>query len=200
MTSKTASSSSTRTRRTSSSTSFSAISRSSRFARLRDELADAGIRSKRRTAARRLRLWRPELFPRGALSDAAEPSLPRRDPHKGNAYPGEHAAIVDEPLWDEVQAALAANRVERATGARASSPSLLTGMVFDEERRAPDADPCGQEGNALPLLCFDLPRHRGRKEPVERPADTGGQSGRPGDQQASHLSCRPRSSPRRPRQ
>ncbi len=24
--------------------------------------------------------------------------------HKGNAYPGEHAAIVDKPLWDAVQA------------------------------------------------------------------------------------------------
>ena len=29
---------------------------------------------------------------------------------------------------------LAANRVERAMGARASHPSLLTGMVFDETR------------------------------------------------------------------
>ena len=23
-------------------------------------------------------------------------------PHKGNAYPGEHAAIIDQPLWDGV--------------------------------------------------------------------------------------------------
>jgi hypothetical protein len=47
--------------------------------------------------------------------------------------------IVDKPLWDDVQAVLAANRVERATGARASHPSLLTGMVFDEtgERLTP---------------------------------------------------------------
>ena len=60
-------------------------------------------------------------------------------PHKGNAYPGEHPAIVDKPLWDDVQAVLAGNRVERTTGARASHPSLLTGMVFDEtgERLTP---------------------------------------------------------------
>jgi site-specific DNA recombinase len=60
-------------------------------------------------------------------------------PHKGNSYPGEHPAIVDKPLWDDVQAVLAANRVERTTGARASHPSLLTGMVFDEtgERLTP---------------------------------------------------------------
>ncbi|MGC2223541.1 MAG: hypothetical protein WA624_14880 [Methylocella sp.] len=45
----------------------------------------------------------------------------------------------NKPLWDDVQAVLAANRVDRATGARASHPSLLTGMVFDEtgERLTP---------------------------------------------------------------
>jgi site-specific DNA recombinase len=46
-------------------------------------------------------------------------------------YPGEHPAIVDKPLWDDVQAGLAANRVERTTGGSTSHPSLLTGMVFD---------------------------------------------------------------------
>jgi hypothetical protein len=42
-------------------------------------------------------------------------------------------------LWNDVQAVLAANRVDRATGARASHPSLLTGLVFDEtgERLTP---------------------------------------------------------------
>ena len=51
--------------------------------------------------------------------------------HKGNSYPGEHPAIIDQPLWDEVQAVLAQNRIERATGARAKQPSLLGGLVFD---------------------------------------------------------------------
>jgi len=59
--------------------------------------------------------------------------------HKGNSYPGEHSAIVDKPVWDAVQAALAENRVARATGARTKQPSLLTGMIFDEagERLTP---------------------------------------------------------------
>ena|ERR1700731_3608567 len=55
-------------------------------------------------------------------------------PHKGNSYPGEQPAIVGKPLWDDVQAVLAANRVERATGAR--HPSLLTGMVTTALRAA----------------------------------------------------------------
>jgi hypothetical protein len=51
--------------------------------------------------------------------------------HRGKSYPGEHAAIIDQSLWDEVQAVLAKNRVERATGVHAKSPSLLGGFVFD---------------------------------------------------------------------
>jgi site-specific DNA recombinase len=51
--------------------------------------------------------------------------------HKGKSYPGEHPAIIDQPLWDEVQAVLTQNRVERATGARAKHPNLLGGLVFD---------------------------------------------------------------------
>ena len=35
-------------------------------------------------------------------------------------YPGEHKAIVDEALWDEVQRKLVANRVDRAIGAEAA--------------------------------------------------------------------------------
>ncbi len=81
-----------------------------------------------------------QTLSRGALYLMLQNRLYRgKIPYKGQCYPGEHEAIVDEPLWDEVQAALAANRVERATGARAARPSLLTGMVFDEsgERLTP---------------------------------------------------------------
>jgi site-specific DNA recombinase len=51
--------------------------------------------------------------------------------HKGKSYPGEHPAIVDQALRDEVQAVLAQNRVERGTGAHAKHPRLLGGFVFD---------------------------------------------------------------------
>ena len=53
--------------------------------------------------------------------------------HKGNAYPGEHSAIAEKALWDEVQAVLRENRVDRATGSAAKHPSLLAGMAFDEQ-------------------------------------------------------------------
>jgi site-specific DNA recombinase len=59
--------------------------------------------------------------------------------HKGNAYPGEHAAIVDKALWDQVQTTLAENRVGREVGSYAKQPSLLAGLAFDEigERLTP---------------------------------------------------------------
>src|SRR5205814_3196263 len=39
----------------------------------------------------------------------------------------------DEPLWEQVQRRLAANGVERATGERMLSPSLLAGLLYDGE-------------------------------------------------------------------
>jgi hypothetical protein len=53
--------------------------------------------------------------------------------HKRERYPGEHQPITDEALWDEVQAKLASNAVERHTGERTKSPSLLAGLLFDSE-------------------------------------------------------------------
>jgi site-specific DNA recombinase len=46
-------------------------------------------------------------------------------------FPGEHPAIIDEPLWEQVQRKLVSNRVDRATGADAAEPSLLAGLIFD---------------------------------------------------------------------
>jgi site-specific DNA recombinase len=106
---------------------------------LQAELDAAGIRSKRRV--------RPDgtesgnqRFSQGALYLLLQNRTYRGEAtHKGNAYPGEHAAIVDKQLWDAVQAVLAENRVIRATGANTKAPSLLTGLLFDEaeERLTP---------------------------------------------------------------
>ena len=56
--------------------------------------------------------------------------------HKGEAFEGEHEAIVPEELWDHVQAKLA----ERSQGGNSrtisSKVSLLTGLLYDGEGRA----------------------------------------------------------------
>jgi len=106
---------------------------------LQAELDAEGIRSKRRTLADGT-LYGGQKLSRGALYLMLQNRIYRGEiTHKGDAYPGEHPAIVDEALWDEVQAILADNRVKRATGSDAKYPSLLAGLAFDEtgERLTP---------------------------------------------------------------
>jgi site-specific DNA recombinase len=50
--------------------------------------------------------------------------------HKGTAYPGEHAAIVDQALWDKVHAILSENARTRSARTRAQTPALLKGLIF----------------------------------------------------------------------
>jgi site-specific DNA recombinase len=98
---------------------------------LHDELAGAGVRSKRRVRPDGTRYGGHKLA-RGALYLMLQNRIYRGEiTHKGKSYPGEHPAIIDRPLWDAVQAVLAQNRVERTIGARAKHPSLLGGLVFD---------------------------------------------------------------------
>ncbi len=52
--------------------------------------------------------------------------------HKGQAWPGEHEAIVPQPLWEAAQAILALNRHERDPRPRLTVRHLLTGMIFDD--------------------------------------------------------------------
>jgi len=106
---------------------------------LQADLDAAGIRSKRRTLADGTQYGGQKLS-RGALYLMLQNRIYRGEiTHKGNAYPGEHPAIVDKTLWDEVQGALAENRVDRASGSYAKQPSLLARLAFDEtgERLTP---------------------------------------------------------------
>lgn len=106
---------------------------------LQVELDAAGIRSKQRVR-RDGADHGNQRFSQGALYLMLQNRTYRGEAtHKGNAYPGEHKAIIDKPLWDSVQAVLAGNRVERANGTNTKAPSLLTGLLFDEtgERLTP---------------------------------------------------------------
>jgi hypothetical protein len=51
--------------------------------------------------------------------------------HKRESHPGEHAAIIDQPLWDAVRCQLVGNTAERKSGTRTRQPSLLAGILFD---------------------------------------------------------------------
>src|SRR5215471_10524668 len=99
---------------------------------LEEDLARAGIRSKRRSRPDGSTYGAQNLS-RGALYLMLQNRIYRGEvTHKGNSYPGQHPAIVEQTLWDGVQAALAKNRVERISAGRRRDSSLLTGSVFDD--------------------------------------------------------------------
>src|SRR5688572_4619338 len=96
---------------------------------LKAELDAAGIRSKHRIRPDGTECGN-QSFSLGALYLVLQNRTYRGEAtHKGNAYPGEHEAIIDKPLWDEIQATLAANRVERTTRSNSKAGSLLVGLL-----------------------------------------------------------------------
>jgi hypothetical protein len=56
--------------------------------------------------------------------------------HKGKSYPGEHAAIISQALWNRVHEIMASNPHMRAGLARNRSPALLRGLIFGADGRA----------------------------------------------------------------
>ena len=106
---------------------------------LKADLEAVGIVSKARTASDGGRYGQKPLA-RGALYLMLQNRIYRGETvHKDKSYPGEHEALVDEALWNEVQALLASNRVDRMPGTTDRQPSLLAGILFDArgERMTP---------------------------------------------------------------
>ena len=100
---------------------------------LKADLDAAGIVSKARTASDGSRYGQKPLA-RGALYLMLQNRIYRGETvHKDKTYPGEHEALVDEALWNEVQALLASNRVDRVPGTTDRQPSLLAGILFDAQ-------------------------------------------------------------------
>ena len=55
--------------------------------------------------------------------------------HKGVAYPGEHAAIIDQRTWDKAHAVMAEPAHRRGAATRAQVPALLKGLIFGPNGR-----------------------------------------------------------------
>ena len=100
---------------------------------LKQELDARGIKSKSWTSAS----GRPiggKPFSRGALYLMLQNRTYLGEiVHKGQSHPGDHAPIIDQPLWDAAQSRLADNTAERSSGTRTRQPSLLAGILFDPD-------------------------------------------------------------------
>jgi DNA invertase Pin-like site-specific DNA recombinase len=98
---------------------------------LKEDLDGDGIVSKIRTASDGGRYGGQPLA-RGAIYLMLQNRIYRGEiVHKDKSYTGEHEAIVDETLWNNVQAIVSENRVDRANGKAGNEPSLLIGILFD---------------------------------------------------------------------
>jgi site-specific DNA recombinase len=96
---------------------------------LKDELESRSIQSKSRTrASGRISGGKP--FVRGALYLMLRNRIYRGEiVHKEQSNPGEHTPIIDQPLWDAVQARLASNAAERNSGTPSRQPTATNFLV-----------------------------------------------------------------------
>jgi len=100
---------------------------------VKEELDARGIKSKSWTSAS----GRPiggKPFSRGALYLMLQNRTYLGEiVHQGQSHPGDHAPIIDQPLWDAAQSRLAGHTAERSSGTRSRQPSLLAGILFDPD-------------------------------------------------------------------
>ncbi|MCP4995645.1 MAG: hypothetical protein GY934_17995, partial [Gammaproteobacteria bacterium] len=72
-------------------------------------------------------------FYRGALYTLLKnPIYIGKVSHKGKLYPGQHQAILENELWQAVQARLLANKRRNQLKTNSKTPSLLSGLLFDD--------------------------------------------------------------------
>ena len=103
---------------------------------LKAALDEEGVVSKQRTASDGSP-YGGKSFSRGALYLMLQNRIYRGEiVHKDAAYPGEHAALVEEDLWTSVQRRLEANGVERGKRQASAPSNLLTGVLFDASGQA----------------------------------------------------------------
>jgi site-specific DNA recombinase len=103
-----------------------------RSVRLLKEHLDAAVIVSKHRLASDGRPYGSKPMARGALYHMLQNRIYRGEiVHKNQAYPGEHTPIIHHDLWQEVQKALAANRVDRGAGEGNNHLSLLAGLIYD---------------------------------------------------------------------
>jgi DNA invertase Pin-like site-specific DNA recombinase len=95
-------------------------------------LEKKGIRSKKRLS-KTGNASGDNAFSRGALYSMLQNRIYLGEiTHKDKSFPGQHPAIIDRNLWDRVQVQFKANVQAERKQPRATSSSLLIGLLYDE--------------------------------------------------------------------
>lgn len=113
--------------------------------KLADDLAQRGMRTRTRTLNSGQTIGNVN-FGRGPLNLILKNQIYIGNiKHKDAIYEGEHNAIIDMDIFEQVQTLIAANNHDKATSASAKSPSLLAGLITDPDGR-PMSPSRGQKG------------------------------------------------------
>jgi DNA invertase Pin-like site-specific DNA recombinase len=105
-------------------------------AKVRRSLEADGLASKPRYD-RKGRCWAGTAFSNGALFTILGNRIYRGEiAHKGQAYPGQHEAIISQDLWNAVQCVRDRNRRRNTATPRAQGKNPLLGLLVDEAGRA----------------------------------------------------------------
>ena len=99
--------------------------------RVKEEADRRGLRTKCSTTANGAeRGGKP--FSRGHLYTLlSNPIYTGQIAHKGQLYPGQHPALIEDETWTAVRNRLAGNARDHRRKAKAAAPSLLTGLLVD---------------------------------------------------------------------
>ena len=102
-------------------------------AKLKARLDQDGVKSKVRISASGAKSG-GKFYSRGALYTLLQNRIYLgKIPHRHETYAGEHEPIIPQGLWEKVQDRLRANNKIRRTGSKAKSPSLLVGLLYDDQ-------------------------------------------------------------------
>ena len=100
--------------------------------KLQTHLESRGIRSKQRMS-KRGRVSGGVVYSRGALYEMLKNRIYLGEiTHKDAVHEGLHEAIVDREIWEQVQEKLKNNLQSEHRRPRATTASLLTGLLYDE--------------------------------------------------------------------
>ena len=135
--------------------------------RLQVYLQKKNIRSKKRLS-KTGNASGDNAFARGALYSMLQNRIYLGEiVHKDRSFPGQHPAIIDQDLWDRVQAQFKANLQAERKRPRATSTSLLMGLLYDEAGIRFTPISRYEEGATLPLLCLaDLTKGKSKVRPA----------------------------------
>ncbi len=103
-------------------------------AKVQAELEQRGIARPQAKTSTSGRSYGGRAFSRGEIYKLlSNPTYVGEIGHKGQRYAGQHPAIIDRETWTAVQARLAGNTRARYIRLDAKDPSLLAGLLYDDQ-------------------------------------------------------------------